>query len=266
MYKTRSKFLQRSRGTSMYETRSKFLQRPGTGKRRPPSLKSAKSAEKANERRAPFFYRVKKMETGIDFPRDFPPWLRSEIRGSGGPKSWIRRNAYWQKRLRRQYVSIIAKETSQRNLEKILPKWLFEEVKSFSRLRWLRMHSVQTRPNPRRSVVRHPIESPSANSVTASEDRYRKLQANITAGTSISWQKWRLVEIEGRAERIDIHGQCLRCCGSSRPIWYYSKSTVGAIFVCSPCHDQLLSGSTGREDALDHTVSGGAFDTNRRRH
>ena len=263
MYKTRSKFLQSSSRALMYKTRSKFLQSSSrAGKRRPLSLKSA---EEANERRAPFFYRVKKMDAGSDFPRDFPPWLRIEIR-EAGPGSWIKRNAYWQKRLRQQYVSVIAKEVSQRNLEKILPKWLFEEVKSFSRLRWLRMHSVQTRPNSRRLVVRHPIESPSANPGTAPEARYQKLQANITAGTSIPWRKWRLVEIEGRAERIDVYGQCLRCCGSSRPIWYYSKSTVGAILVCSPCHDQLLSGSTDREDALDRAVSGGAFDTNRRRH
>ena len=195
------------------------------------------AAEKANERRAPFFYQIKKLSS--DAKSDFPGWLQIEIREAGGTKGWIKKNAYWQKRLRQQYHSIIADKLEERSLKKLVPKWLFEEVCSFGRVHWLKVHAAKGR-----------------EVVSAPEARYQKLRADI-----LSVGTWRPVKITGKAERLDIRGQCFRCGRSRRPI-YYAKSDIGKTFVCSPCRDRLLP----KKDALDRAVSGGAFGMNRRRH
>ena len=69
----------------MHQTRSKFLQRD-KGR---PGGRSARAAQKANERRAPFFYQIKKLSS--DAKSDFPDWLLIEIREAGGTKGWIKK-------------------------------------------------------------------------------------------------------------------------------------------------------------------------------
>ncbi len=121
----------------MHQPRSKFLQRDKgrSGGR------SARAVQKANERRAPFFYQIKKLSS--DTKSDFPGWLLTEIREAGGTKGWIQKNAYWQKRLRQLYHSIIAFNSENEVLKKLIPKWLFEEVCSFGRVHWLKVHMVK---------------------------------------------------------------------------------------------------------------------------
>ena len=176
------------------------------------------------------------------------------------PKAGSRKNAYWQKRLRQQYHSVIAAKPELRQLKDFVPVWLLEEVRSFGRVHWLKIHAAKGGEKylwkDRNSCSTKARHAP--HRLSAPEARYQKLRADI-----LSVETWRRKprKIKGKAERLDVRGQCLRCRRSRKPI-YYIKSDVGKTFVCSPCRDRLLP----KKDALDHAVSGGAFGMNRRRH
>lgn len=60
-------------------------------------------------------------------------------------------------------------------------------------------------------------------------------------------------------------GICSECRLPSQIVWHYRQSSHGEVFICGHCRAELLSELSGR-DALDHYHSGGAFETNRRRH
>jgi len=262
----------------MYKTRSKNLQR-----RSGRDLSSSPAnAEAANQQRAPFFYRLQNASRGVGdpLPGNLPPWLLIEIREAGGVERWVRRNAYWQKQLRRQYYSVVAHERGERELARQIPKWLFEEVRLFGRSHWLDMYEPRDKwrkrtgrdqigssaPSPvRHRVIAHkPMNAVSATPNSAAEARYRELRALIRTSGKSSNGPLRL--FNGKAEYIDVYAKCLHCGRSSRPLWYYPKSTAGPVLICSTCRDRLRSDVSDKHDALDHAVFGGAFEMNRRRH
>ena len=144
MYKTYSKFLQsRQVSPDWREAAEEARER----RREAAATRRREAAEEANERRAPFFYSVKELSLGTksDLPGWLPDYLQVEIREAGGTKGWIKKNAYWQKRLRRQYYSVIATKPELRHLKDFVPVWLFEEVCSFGRVHWLNVHAVKGR-------------------------------------------------------------------------------------------------------------------------
>ena len=79
----------------------------------------------------------------------------------------------------------------------------------------------------------------------------------------------------GRSTRVDVWGPCSKCAFSVRPIWYYSMSSHGPVYLCIPCKDEALDGRAARkgksraQDVLDMpptVVPRSAFESNRRRH
>ncbi len=209
MYKARSRFLQRDKGRS--------------------GGRSARAAHKANERRAPFFYQIKKLSS--EAKSDFPIWLQIEIREAGGTKGWIKKNAYWQKRLRQHYHSIIAFNSEERSLKKLIPKWLFEEVCSFGRVHWLKVHLVKGGEKD----LRNPIEPSSVQPIKKDAPEH-----------SEACRPPRRIIVGNPIKDILDHNEVKRRRKGKRK--------------------KDKSASTYKKDALNHAVSGGAFGMNRRRH
>jgi hypothetical protein len=57
------------------------------------------------------------------------------------------------------------------------------------------------------------------------------------------------------------------CCGEiTKPVWNFKLSNCGEVNICSDCKPQVFKSSFEKKDALDHAVSGGMFEGNRRRH
>ena len=196
MYKTSSKFLQGR------QVSPDWLESAATGRERrreAAATRRREAAEEANERRAPFFYSIKKLSSGAK--SDLPGWLQVEIRKVGSTKGWIKKNAYWQKRLRQQYYSVIAATPELRGLKDSVPGWLFEEVSSFGRAHWLNVHAAR--------------------------------------------QKVEGGEKDPRTDQKEVKRE--------------NKYAVLS-------HGEEKSGFSLLKDALDDALSGGAFDSNRRRH
>lgn len=59
---------------------------------------------------------------------------------------------------------------------------------------------------------------------------------------------------------------CDQCCVSCENIHVFSKSNIGKVYICSRCKPTLLEVSFGKEDALNHAVRGGKFDSSRNKH
>lgn len=61
-------------------------------------------------------------------------------------------------------------------------------------------------------------------------------------------------------------GRCSRCGDSvASPVWRYTGTTAGDILICSRCKPFVFDESRKKIDALDRST-GGAFESNRRRH
>lgn len=71
--------------------------------------------------------------------------------------------------------------------------------------------------------------------------------------------------ISQRGTRIHVPCMCNICNKTTSPTWHYKESTKGSVNVCLLCRPALLDKSFGKLDALDHAVSGGGFETSRRR-
>ncbi len=135
MYKTSSRSLQRARD-------QRALQQPGSRGSKGSKMKnvaSQDSAQKANFKRAPYFTRLY-LATDDKFSDAVPPWLRSEIRGFGGLKHWIRRNAFWQKQIREEYVRIVSSHEVS-NSE--LPYWIKDELVLTGKQAWLNIFGIR---------------------------------------------------------------------------------------------------------------------------
>ncbi|MFC1666052.1 hypothetical protein ACFL17_10605 [Pseudomonadota bacterium] len=69
-----------------------------------------------------------------------------------------------------------------------------------------------------------------------------------------------------RGKRMDQTQKCKVCDKTKAPVWRYSKSTRGEVYICVSCKPMLLDFSFGRKDALDYAKLGGGFETNRRKY
>lgn len=69
-----------------------------------------------------------------------------------------------------------------------------------------------------------------------------------------------------RGMRIDQKTPCSVCGVSTSPVWRYTKSNKGVVFLCSRCKPVTKERTADRIDALDLAFQGGKFDGNRRRH
>jgi predicted SprT family Zn-dependent metalloprotease len=60
--------------------------------------------------------------------------------------------------------------------------------------------------------------------------------------------------------------RCSECGVIEKVVWRYAQSNRGPVYICSRCKPKVFDRSFKRIDALDNAVSGGAFETNPRRH
>ena len=72
--------------------------------------------------------------------------------------------------------------------------------------------------------------------------------------------------ISKRSSKLLDGGTCANCKKSYPLLWRYAESTIGSLNLCTDCKPLLLDFSFGKMDALDHAVTGGGFEQNRRRH
>jgi hypothetical protein len=61
-------------------------------------------------------------------------------------------------------------------------------------------------------------------------------------------------------------GVLCKQCRKNAAVWRYEDSNYGVVFICGACKPKVLNRSFGRRDALDSSISGGGFETNRRKH
>lgn len=75
-----------------------------------------------------------------------------------------------------------------------------------------------------------------------------------------------------KGQRQEHKGICNSCHMSKNPIYKYSKSNVGVVFLCNPCKTKVFERSFGsltlkRDNLIGKNIySGGAWETNRQRH
>lgn len=72
--------------------------------------------------------------------------------------------------------------------------------------------------------------------------------------------------ISKRGTRVTEPTACYECKKKRSPTWFYRESTKGSVHICGTCKSELFNRSFGAIDALDRSVSGGVFESNRRRH
>jgi len=46
--------------------------------------------------------------------------------------------------------------------------------------------------------------------------------------------------ISKRSLRVEIYGPCSFCSFKTNPLWYYSKSTVGPVYLCVSCKTKKI--------------------------
>jgi hypothetical protein len=74
------------------------------------------------------------------------------------------------------------------------------------------------------------------------------------------------LESKKAAERIDRKAICSNCKTLMRPLWRYSKSNVGEVYLCSLCKPEVFEKSFGSVDALNVAYQGGQFESDRRKY
>ena len=72
--------------------------------------------------------------------------------------------------------------------------------------------------------------------------------------------------ISRRGTKTEILKRCNNCGIIKQPTWHYVNSTWGEVHLCSKCKPEVFDRSFGKMDALDKAWSGGAFETNKRKH
>jgi len=69
-----------------------------------------------------------------------------------------------------------------------------------------------------------------------------------------------------KGTHIRTGGICSMCRLPWPILWKYTHTSIGEASLCGDCRGKALEDSFGSEDALDHSDSGGGFETNRRKH
>jgi len=70
-----------------------------------------------------------------------------------------------------------------------------------------------------------------------------------------------------RSSRVELFAPCSRCGDYRRPLWYYSRTSRGPVYLCTTCKERRMKGK--KRDMLDlpqRIVKRSAFETKRRRH
>jgi len=99
-----------------------------------------------------------------------------------------------------------------------------------------------------------------------------RMTAPITQGqsqdstSSASRQAKEIILESKKAKWIGEKGKCSKCLVTTRPLWKYSKSNWGEIYLCSRCKPIVYARSFEKLDALDVAEQGGLFESNRRKH
>ena len=80
-------------------------------------------------------------------------------------------------------------------------------------------------------------------------------------------KKREIILISRHGRRINKQTRCSACREIKMPVWRYPDSTAGVVFICAACKPTIFDESfEEKRDALDFAVSGGHFESNRRRH
>lgn len=69
-----------------------------------------------------------------------------------------------------------------------------------------------------------------------------------------------------RGARVLGPRPCKNCGRNHDVVWFYAKSSDGAVYLCATCKAIVFDRSFGKLDALNLAFSGGAFESSRRRH
>lgn len=72
--------------------------------------------------------------------------------------------------------------------------------------------------------------------------------------------------VSRRGKRFEGLSRCDECLRLHPEIWKYKQSSRGEVGLCGRCKGIVLDRSFGRVDAMSRALTGGGFETNRRRH
>lgn len=72
--------------------------------------------------------------------------------------------------------------------------------------------------------------------------------------------------ISRRGTRVESLQKCYVCKSEKGGTWRYAQSTKGEVHICLACKPRVFDKSFGKIDALSRSVTGGGFETNRRKH
>jgi hypothetical protein len=79
-------------------------------------------------------------------------------------------------------------------------------------------------------------------------------------------KKQKLQLISKRGTRFERSRKCDKCDKVYPVTWRYAKSTKGTVYLCVRCKAAVPRVGARKVDALDHAITGGHFEGNRRRH
>ena len=123
-------------------------------------------------------------------------------------------------------------------------------------------HQVQDGVSPKEES---PAETTKEPVKKAKEPKVRRVSANVISERQIQASK--LTKPTGI--RIDRKETCSFCKKAKIPVWLYSIPKGDSGYICESCRslDPVEKRKKPKHiDALDRAVSGGGFETNRRRH
>lgn len=69
-----------------------------------------------------------------------------------------------------------------------------------------------------------------------------------------------------RAYRVSEPKTCDSCNTRVNLSWRYAESNRGTVYICDRCKSKIYIRSFGEKDAMNVSVQGGQFESNRRKH
>jgi hypothetical protein len=75
-----------------------------------------------------------------------------------------------------------------------------------------------------------------------------------------------LILTSERSHRVNEAKLCDSCGTPVSVSWRYAESNRGTVHICGGCKPQVCVRSFGEKDAMDVSVQGGRFESNRRKH
>ena len=90
-------------------------------------------------------------------------------------------------------------------------------------------------------------------------------QINIYPRPPLKQAKPRIVLISKRGTKVYSDQLCNGCGMISRITWRYAESNQGTVHICGRCKPLILDRSHGSVDAMNSALSGGGYETSKRR-